>query len=320
MSISTRINNLKRITSKTVLIKKYLDILDEEYNFEFLYELFKLYSCSNKKFMAYSFADMIKDRYPDANEYIIQRNNMGDIILPQVTNTRDTNTQNNTIVTAANSSYFSVLLNCIASIHKNNPLNIIVYDLGLKQYQVDFLNTLKNVTVVIKLFPFPFFQWKFNIISDALKYNDQILYLDAGCYINKDLTTIFNHISDNSYILFDQHNDDIYKLSSWTTKEVYTTFSLDKTKCNKLTSLATIMGFNQDSKYIIDTVLKYNTNYLLRPHSSCIDNRCDQSLSSVIFKYILNLKFQPFEDFLDELYDGGCNNPYITIHYSKMKM
>src|SRR5574343_430501 len=160
MSISTRINNLKRITSKTVLIKKYLDILDEEYSYEILYELFQLYSCSNKKFMAYSFADMVKYKYLKAYEYIIDINEVGNITPPLVTRTyNNINISNNTIVTVSNSSYFSVLLNCLASIYKNtinSVSKILIYDIGLKPHQIEFLNSLKYVTVVPNNFKFPF--------------------------------------------------------------------------------------------------------------------------------------------------------------------
>lgn len=324
MSISTRINNLKRITSKTVLIKKYLDILDEEYSYEILYELFQLYSCSNKKFMAYSFADMVKYKYLKAYEYIIDVNEVGNITPPLVTRTyNNINNTNNTIVTVSNSSYFSVLLNCLASIYKNtidSVSSILVYNIGLKLHQVEFLNSLKYVTVIPNNFKFPFYEWKFDVSSDALNHTNQFLYLDAGCFVNKDLTPLFDYISENKYLLFNHYVDDINQLSKWTTKEVYDTFSINKSKCSKQTSISTLMGFSQDSKYIIDEVLKYNTNYLLRPHSSCIDNRYDQSLSAIIFKYILDLKFLKFEDYLNDLHNNGNNNPYITIHYSKMKM
>src|SRR5574343_325670 len=159
MSISTRINNLKRITSKTVLIKKYLDILDEEYSYDILYELFQLYSCSNKKFMAYSFAELIKYKYKSAYEYIIDINEVGNITLPTVTKTHNNNISNNTIVTVSNSSYFTVLLNCLASIYKNtinSVSKILIYDIGLKPHQIEFLNSLKYVTVVPNNFKFPF--------------------------------------------------------------------------------------------------------------------------------------------------------------------
>lgn len=314
---------LDNISNKKFLIRRYLDQLDKTEDSNIIYELFQLYLLSNRKFIAFSFADMIKNIYPNANEYVNERNNLGDIQYPEVTNTIDICPNNNTIAIASNSCYFPILLNCLTSIYKNTLLsisNILIYDIGLKTHQVDFLNSLKYVSVIKSNYPFSFYEWKFNILCDALKNHKQILYLDAGCYIEKDLTPLFHHISENKYLIFNHHEDKSNLLKNWTSEKVYNAFNLKKSQCDKITSIATLMGFTQDALYIVDEVLKYNTNYLLRPHSDCIDNRFDQSLSSVIFKYILNLNFQNFNDCLSDLYDHGSKSPYITIHKSKLTL
>src|SRR5574343_338747 len=116
MRHTVKIDNLRRIKSKKVQIRKFLELLDEGnvLDPDILYELFLLYSCSNKKFMAFSFAEMIKDKYPDANEYVVNMNEIGNVPLPIVTKTNDLeNDLDNTIVIVSNSSFFSVLLNCI---------------------------------------------------------------------------------------------------------------------------------------------------------------------------------------------------------------
>ena len=57
---------------------------------------------------------------------------------------------NNILVTATNSPYYSSLLTLISNVHKDSLEvvdRIFVFNLGLEENEINYLNTLKNVEV-----------------------------------------------------------------------------------------------------------------------------------------------------------------------------
>ena len=62
---------------------------------------------------------------------------------------------NNILVTATNSPYYSSLLTLISNVHKDSLEvvdRIFVFNLGLEENEINYLNTLKNVEVLNGLF------------------------------------------------------------------------------------------------------------------------------------------------------------------------
>lgn len=131
--------------------------------------------------------------------------------------------------------------------------------------------------------------------------NDIIIFLDAGCTINhKGKTRLYEYINmfnntDKGIISFEIH-DQIEK--KWVTKEIFKYFNIELSNkianSRQLCGGAMILKKNPHSKLFIDTFLKvleddpylftdkYNNNQI----SEFIENRHDQSISSVIRKLI----------------------------------
>lgn len=323
-----KIENLKRIgfSNKTTLIKKYLDLLDKNENDETLcFELYTSYLECGKFQIAFNFAELCKDKYVEVKKILDHIDENGRINLPFLNNSTKQQNAKGIIVTAASARFFPILLNLIGSIHKNSyesVKEIIVCDLGLEEFQKEYLEKIKLVTIVKSDYCKLFFQWKFPLIQKILSQTDYpILYIDSGCYVHKDLTQIFNYIDQNDYLITYNcpYDSPKHKLNKWTSKVVYDHFNLDKENDNSTATLATIIGISNKRKDIVDFIVANNTQYLLRPHSDCIDNRFDQSLSAICFIYKLKLDIQYFEDWYRDTLDCGSNDPFITIHRSKLK-
>lgn len=123
--------------------------------------------------------------------------------------------------TAANSSYFSHLINLIGSIHYTNfeaLKEIAIFDLGLEQYQIDYLNTIQKVNIyklermhpdILQLFQTNndgrmvpgWYAWKPVVIKQALDLFPYVLWVDAGTTILRSLEDLFRYIRANGYFL-----------------------------------------------------------------------------------------------------------------------
>ncbi|MCX5922440.1 MAG: hypothetical protein NTX86_03865 [Candidatus Dependentiae bacterium] len=130
-------------------------------------------------------------------------------------------TQNNSLndsrhyyCTAADGDYFTMLMNLIGSIHKNDFDNlgtIAIFDLGLPPEARAHLCTIEKVIVCDverknphilqyfrtnpdQLIKRGWFTWKPVVIKQALDMFPHILYLDAGTTVLQPLTDLFKHI------------------------------------------------------------------------------------------------------------------------------
>jgi hypothetical protein len=124
--------------------------------------------------------------------------------------------------TAADDKHYHLLLNLIGSIHTHHFYDtekILVYDLGMKEHQLNELRALKKVHIreIEKTNPQILdmintssnklargsFSWKPVVLKSALDECPYVLYADAGTTILAPINDLFNHIVQNGYILFD---------------------------------------------------------------------------------------------------------------------
>lgn len=123
--------------------------------------------------------------------------------------------------TAADSNYYSRLLNLIGSIHANdyeNLAEIAIFDLGFSQPQKSNLNKIEKVKLykvelvhpdLLKYFKTSpggrevrgWYAWKPVVIKQALDLFPYVLYIDAGAVILKPLDNLFKHIVQQGYFL-----------------------------------------------------------------------------------------------------------------------
>lgn len=104
------------------------------------------------------------------------------------------------IVSAADKAYFSGLLNLVGSMHYWSPdTQIIIYDLGLSEHQLQEITHWRNVQVVhnvpgkeapVHCKQSKLYAWKPVILLDAIQHNEAILWLDAGSDIRTSLEPI----------------------------------------------------------------------------------------------------------------------------------
>jgi len=131
-------------------------------------------------------------------------------------------------VIAADKKFYCHLSALIGSIHRNcTNFSISVYDLGLLPEQRDIVSKVKNVTVkevervnnyiLTDLRSHPcdevndamvtgLYSWKPVILKQELDEHEAILYLDAGMMVIKDVSMLWNYISDKGYWLTPIHN------------------------------------------------------------------------------------------------------------------
>ena len=146
--------------------------------------------------------------------------------------------------TAADASYFNVLINMIGSLHKTNYERlgeIAVYDLGMTNEQKKILENIEKVVVcpieltdpdLIKPMntrtwgkPVPgWYAWKPGIIKQALERYPYVFYTDAGTTFYQPLDDLLEHLHKNGYFL---HNGADWTLQRQTTHYVRKKFNLE---------------------------------------------------------------------------------------------
>ncbi len=172
--------------------------------------------------------------------------------------------------TAADSKHYPILLNMIGSIHKHNFYDvekILVYNLGLTEYEKNELNHIKKVEVLEVEKTNPdiikdietgvnrsvkgLFSWKPVIIKDALDKYPYVLYLDAGTTILKPLNDLFKHISQHGYFFTDCG----HSIKWMATEQVINKFNLNTKENEHLLSeylMGIDAGFQGVSRKIYD--------------------------------------------------------------------
>jgi len=200
--------------------------------------------------------------------------------------------QKNIFITSFNSLFFKASITLISSLHKTSIDTIdkiIIYSLGLKKIEKDFLNTLKKVEVI----EYPttinnlwdgyldptIFAWKCFAIWDAKRFGDNILYLDSGALALKDIKTIYKIINKNEiFLVGDKHTN-----RNWTHKKCFEIMNASESEINDFQLWAGILGYKTNGKYqqLINDAFEYSKI------KECIagdrkNHRHDQSIYSIL--------------------------------------
>ncbi len=216
------------------------------------------------------------------------------------------------ICTAADEQYFPCLINLIGSIHKNNfddIQEIAVFDLGLNQQQIAYLNGVEKLTIypieithpdLLKRIntrtwgkPIPgWYAWKPVILKQAFDLfgdNSTIFWIDAGTTILKSLAHLFEYVEEKGYFF---HNGCDWPINKETTNFVKKEFDLDNPEKAWLKSIPGMeAGFMGVTKKIYDQFIlpMYRFSFDLRyfaDDGSCPEGfgycRHDQALFSLV--------------------------------------
>jgi len=200
--------------------------------------------------------------------------------------------QKNIFITSFNSLFFKASITLVSSLHKTSIDTIdkiIIYNLGLKKIEKDFLNTLKKVEVIeypatINNFWDGYldpttFAWKCFAIRDAKRFGDNILYLDSGAVVLKDLKIIYEIINkDEIFLVGDKHIN-----RNWTHKKCFEIMNANEFEINDFQLWAGILGYKTNGKYqqLINDAFEYSKI------KECIagdrkNHRHDQSIYSIL--------------------------------------
>jgi hypothetical protein len=152
---------------------------------------------------------------------------------------------------AADTEHFKCLMRLLGSIHKVNfkELNeIAIFDLGFTPNERKHLNSIQKLKVYDVELTHPdllkhflkdykglgslknkpvrgWYAWKPVVIKQALDRFPYILFLDAGCIVNKPLNQLFAYIQKNNYLLI---GDPQRKVGQHCTRSIRNFFRLDE--------------------------------------------------------------------------------------------
>lgn len=198
----------------------------------------------------------------------------------------------NLVVTATNSPYFESLLTLISSVHEhsfNIVDEILVFDLGLTNDELEKLKKIQKVTVVNftaeEKNSHPHFMspkwhvYKLTCLKNTMSLAENVLWLDSGVCALKSLDVIFDKIE----------NEDIFLVI-----DVHLTKTYTHTNCQRIMSATDeelsgkilssgIFGFKSNGRY--SNMIKESYEFSLIP--GCCDgdqenHRHDQSILSIL--------------------------------------
>ena len=222
--------------------------------------------------------------------------------------------------TACDSRYFLNLLNLIGSIHDvcfKNLGEIVVFDLGLTEQQIEQLRKIAKVSVhkikhsnpkLLKYFKVSnfgktvpgWYAWKFVVLEQALELFPYVLWLDSGTTILKPLDDLFKYIQQSGYFLCTMGDEKFYNQFShpikWgTTEYVKKEFELlsseKKWILDQEPLLSGLIGISRKAlKYLVEPLCKYAENLkLFEDHGTAPNGfgtaRHDQTILSIFFLF-----------------------------------
>lgn len=243
---------------------------------------------------------------------------------------------------ASDDKHLPLLFNLIGSIFKHNENDIgeiMVYDLGLSQENINKINSIKYVNIyqVEKINPYiiedlqtdtnrkvkGLFSWKPVIIKQSIDIHENILYLDSGTTILKCLKNLFKHIEENGYLLFDCG----HSIKWMTTDNIIKKFDLNSEENSWILNEDTFgidAGFQGVSRKIKNSLID-EMYELCKDINNFIDNgtcpngwgtgRHDQTLYSILVKK-LNLDIQYHNVEIDKcnLFVNNKKIPFKITH------
>ncbi len=229
------------------------------------------------------------------------------IFLCSLINLFNNSDKNLVIVSAADKSHYKSALNLFETLNTYEPdSKLVFYDIGLKEDQKKtFISNHPNVIFEkFRFNEFPEFvskkdkdgkigsySWKPQIINECIKkYNQNVLWLDAGCKINKKLRLIRIILNVKGIYVASS----VGKIFEWTHNESIEKISFPKKYLNKNNFASGMVGINPEKKYGKDFLeewaqLSLNQDIIAPKNSSRKNHRQDQSiLTMLIYKNGLN--------------------------------
>ena len=224
------------------------------------------------------------------------------IFLCSLINLFNNSDKNLVIVSAADESHYKSALNLFETLNTYEPdSKLVFYDIGLKEDQKKtFISNHPNVIFEkFRFNEFPEFiskkdkdgkigsySWKPQIINECIKkYNQNVLWLDAGCKINKKLKLLKIILGTKGFYVASS----VGKINQWTSKESMNNLNFPKKYINKKNYASGMVGINPKKKYV-DMLndwsrLALDKNVIAPDDSSRDNHRQDQSiLTMLIYK------------------------------------
>lgn len=238
------------------------------------------------------------------------------------------------LVTAVSNDYVDALLTQIASVHRKDVHYIIdailVYSLNLTEDMVHKLKRLERVYVME--FPnqsmsFPEmldpkqYAYKFPIVKDAMKYAENVFWLDAGAMFLQDPKIVFDIIEKDDVFLVQDCNVNY----QWTHDRCASILKATEEEMKGKQLCAGITGFKRNGKFMpmLEDVVKYSGikdciqgPHSIKNHPTLLGHRHDQSILSIMYiRY--QAPVQPlikFGEFRKELAFDPTNDVVIYVH------
>ncbi|CAF1654899.1 unnamed protein product, partial [Didymodactylos carnosus] len=221
------------------------------------------------------------------------------------------------IVTCISQSFYDRLENLIGSIHYyERGLKIIVYDMGLSEWQLSKLNCMENVfveTFNYDIYPLHIhdlnnYAFKALIVKQAIDKYGSIFYSDAGSEFRSTLSSIADNIERNGYFLTQQKSF----INSLTHEDTFRYFNVNKNALEYQDHhcSAGLIGINKKNVDFYNNILLPFVNCSLVKEciapqlSSVTKHRFDQSVLSILIKK--NKKYTCSDD---ERYYGDFGSP-----------
>ncbi len=223
---------------------------------------------------------------------------------------RKKNEEDFLILTGSDSTHFNSLVNLLTSLSKyEKETKIEIYNLGLKDDEKNYLRENFNFMIIDFDFnKYPEFvskrdefnklgsyAWKPIIIHEQYQSRkENILWLDAGCLVNKKLKLIKNIILKNGFYS-PQSSDNIKK---WTHETTLSKLKVPESFYNRRNISGGICGFSKNFPKIQNLIsdwYKYSLDEeIISPKgSSRINHRQDQALLSLLLHFYKLSKSTP---------------------------
>lgn len=217
------------------------------------------------------------------------------------------NTAEFKIITGSDSTHFNSLINLLKSIQRyERNIEVKIINLGMEKREIDFIYENFNFELVdFKFDKYPKFftqrdeneklgsyAWKpVSIYNEFHSSNKNIIWLDAGCLITKNLKMLKNVILKNGF--FSPKSSD--NLEKWTHQTTLRYFKVSSKYYKKRNISGGIVGLAKESEKI-DLLLSewYESSlieHVISPTGSSRKNhRQDQAILSILLhKYKLSL-------------------------------
>ncbi len=206
------------------------------------------------------------------------------------------------ILTGSDSSHFNSLVNLLATLKEHeNDTEIKIFNLGLEEKEKNYLKENFNFEIIdFEFSKYPEFvskrdefnklgsySWKPIIIYEQYEStNKNILWLDAGCLITKELTLVKNIILKNGFYS-PQSSDNVKR---WTHESTLSKLKVPEKLYTKRNISGGICGFGKNSistKNMLSDWYKYSLDEeLISPQgSSRLNHRQDQALLSLLVHF-----------------------------------